>query len=731
MSGDSISIAGPDRPPRLARWGAVLAAAAVVLLQVPPAARADDFACSACAHDYITQMWHIDGHPLFSNPKLINEHCTAIEYPVPFFSVSADGTQVSEFEIDRVKIDSGFCSTTVDPYQWPEVHFIDQFGANIADPDEATYGVIEVVEQRSDHVKFSYTNPTKGPPADKQSRTITVGIRYKDSDQSDRLELVATFQIHVYRLPVVMTHGLWADRGSFEAMEQAFTSPPALYPKSLVYRVDYKATNAAAFVTNDRDVRAVEQGTYKLFDQAATDGKIAAGKVNLVGHSMGGILSRLFTQGPYYHHEVFRLITCNTPHSGSQMANLLLDEVWDPNGALCAGLEKAGQGACYQGAVCDLNVYSLAVHNLLNNPSTYPSDVQVHAIGTVYDILDSVPGGSITQFLRSSWPELVALTAPSCSVPDLVSDVFNGDDADFIVALTSQVGGLQQELTSVFPGQRHDGSVANPAVIDEVSALLDQPTPNSVFTLAGFNPASLSYFSPSRCASPDVGINPGRSAACATANHAQALTASAARAASSLMITSPADGSPLTGGQGFSVAVVGDSGIASILLLLSAPGGDVYLAKLPGPSAVFDLEVPSDLVGERALTALGIDANGAAVATSNTVELEIDTSATLQSISVYPASVYLSPGSAESLEITGAYDDGMSRDLSDLSGLTFDFAEGHASATAQNAVTLNDATDDSFTVTYQGVTSPSVPIHMLPPLPSPQRRIRRHLAAAP
>jgi hypothetical protein len=729
MNRDAVALSRCSAPRPPMRAPAILGLAAALLAVAAARAAASDFACSACAHDSITHLWSVSGNPMFERPETINEHCTAIEYPIPFFSVSADGTQSSKFQVTRVKLTGGFCSTTEDPYAWPQVYFVDANGFKVNDPDPATYGIIEMNEQRSDHMYFDYTHPTKGPGASKQSRTITVAIDYEDQDEGGR-ERVSTFQIHVVRLPVVMTHGLWADRSSFLAMEDDFTKQAKLYPKELIYRTDYQATHDAAFATNDRDVRVVENGIDTVLEQAATDGQIAAGMVNLVGHSMGGILSRLYTQGPYYHHDVFRIVTCNTPHSGSQMANLLLDEVWDPNGFLCGLIEGSGTGSCYNGAVCDLNVSSYGIHNLLNKPQTYPGDVQVHAVSTVFDIEAHLPGASVAAFVRSSWPYVPLQLQPSCSVPDLVAGVFNGDDCDLVVALESQAGGLQGDLTSVYPDQIHVGSVANQAVIDEVKRLLDEPTPNSSFTLAGFNPANLNYFSPTRCTTmltPDFGGIFHRSAACVTANRHPDAFAARALSSPALAITSPADGTAWTSGQNMSVSVVGDAGIVSIILLLSAPGGDTYLAKLPGPAAVFDEQIPLDLVGERVLTALGVDANGSPVAVSNAVTLEIGAPATLQSISVYPSSVYLSSGGTESLQITGTYDDAVPRDLSDVSGMTYAFAQGHASHTGTNGVTLNDQEDDTLTITYQGVASPSVPIHAMPPLPPAARALHRHL----
>jgi hypothetical protein len=76
---------------------------------------------------------------------------------------------------------------------------------------------------------------------------------------------------------------------------------------------------------------------------------------------------------------VRRLVTCNTPHAGSQTANRALDELWGPIGVGCEALEGLMRRSCYRGAACDLNVCSHGVNNLLNNGITSP-EVRVCAL---------------------------------------------------------------------------------------------------------------------------------------------------------------------------------------------------------------------------------------------------------------------------------------------------------------------------------------------------------------
>jgi pimeloyl-ACP methyl ester carboxylesterase len=271
------------------------------------------------------------------------ERCADIEFPAPEFRVTADGVAASQFELDRV-INPG--STCTNELKNPRPFFIDENREKIISPERKKFGAIKVTAQDEHGLYFEYTHPTDLPPDGDVSRDVTIGIEYER--ESGGHVIWNSMVIHVYRPPVVMTHGLWADAESFAKMEKNFSSVSHDYPPDLLYRVDYSKdhANAKSFVEN---LAVAENGVAALLEQAAKK-DFAIGKVDLVGHSMGGILSRLYVQGQYYGDDVRRIVTCNTPHAGSQMANWLLDEVWDPYGLACAAI-GATTGSCYEGAV--------------------------------------------------------------------------------------------------------------------------------------------------------------------------------------------------------------------------------------------------------------------------------------------------------------------------------------------------------------------------------------------
>jgi pimeloyl-ACP methyl ester carboxylesterase len=657
------------------------------------AVAAPDAACGFCVHDGIQHRFRIENHPCFHAEQVLQDRCAAVEFPVPIFKVAADGTQSSIFDVTQVI--EGSCQTTLTD---PVPHFLDDNFQPIDNPDFDTFGAAFPIDRRPSYVRFQYTHPRTPPDAGDKFRVIRIGIFYTDRRDPEGPEQLSTvLEIHVYRPPVVMIHGLWSDSSAFATMEQALSS--SNYEPFQLYRLDYRYTNDSSFAVN---YPRVADGIDAVIQQSA-DADLAAGKVDLVAHSMGGVLSRLYTQNPGYENEVRRIITCNTPHAGSQMANLLLDRAFDPHGLICSLLGRAMSSdtvpdrGCYNGAVGDFQVNSFANMNL--NLGVPPDDIEVHALATVFDLTD-LPNLSGLFNAAGAAPAIIAHLLQACGI-SLVDSIFNSDDNDLIVAATSQAGGLAGPLTSLYPDQPHMGSVANTDVIDGVRDLLNEPLDSDKFTRSGYDPSVLRYTTPSVCPVLGGGSGLGHSLRNAAA-------------VSTFGITSPVSGTSVPPGATLAVDAGGDPDVATVVLVLSQPGGQMMVVEHPGPAAHFDLQVPDTALGQQNLVAAGLDAAGSLLAISDAVVVNVAVPAVLQSISVYPPVVYLRPCSSASLEITGHYDDGVARDLSAQGGLRFSFAAGSAVRTGSGDVVLNEALDDTLTITLDGIDSAPVPIRALP-----------------
>ncbi|MBI4648729.1 MAG: alpha/beta hydrolase [Bacteroidia bacterium] len=125
-----------------------------------------------------------------------------------------------------------------------------------------------------------------------------------------------------------MVHGLWGEPSAFNEMEHdlIFSGLYPLYNYSsvlspLLLKIDYKVSNSYSFASN---ANVIPDNIDKILKRAR-DNNYSAGKVDIVAHSMGGILARQYIQSYSHYHDredVHKLITLNTPHSGSQAANL-------------------------------------------------------------------------------------------------------------------------------------------------------------------------------------------------------------------------------------------------------------------------------------------------------------------------------------------------------------------------------------------------------------------------
>lgn len=670
--------------------GALTALAA----SLPALAQDVDMACLSCVRDEIRHVWRIPGHTVFSTPVELQHRCGFIEFPAPEFFVAGDGTTSSLFEVQHVV--TGSCtSSSSDPLPV----FVNDSWAPVAEPDPEIYGVIELEERTSDSVRFTYTHPLQPPPRGSKFREVRIGLVYWNAAIGEPA-ISSVLRILVTRPPVVMTHGLWSDRASFAAMEGALADSD--YPRALLHRVDYEASNDHPFAGNSR---VVEQGVYAALNQAAAD-DYAAGKVDLVGHSMGGLLSRLYVQSPLYplNRDVRRIVTCNTPHSGSQMANWLLQGSAQAR-TLCAGLGVV-LGSCYSGAVEDLAVGSTALQGLVNGSGRTPGDIQVHALVTVDEIGSHLPPAPDLPFVLGSIKDLYLALLGPCSAPGFFEAVFSGDDHDLVVAARSQAGGLNGLATSAFPGFMHIGSTARSPVIDQTMSLLNDPQDSERFA-ASYTPTMLSYTAPPTCYVPPLAV--------------------AGPLAASLVVTQPAAGASLTAGAPVTIAVDGSADIASVLVLLRATGEEVFLARKMGSEPSFHLTVPAELAGEQTIVAVGLDAAGNAVATSAEVRVKVAVPAELESLSVHPPSLFMAPGQTHSLEITGRYDDGVTRDLSQVDELEFSFTGAHTARVGNNHVALKEPVNDVLVVSLGGVSSPEVPIvaFTMPADTAPVRPLRR------
>jgi pimeloyl-ACP methyl ester carboxylesterase len=310
---------------------------------------------------------------------------------------------------------------------------------------------------------------------DSGSRKVTVTFTFTPSIGNANTTTISA-DLTVLRPPRVLMHGLWSKPA---AWDDSFVRNDATHT---TVKGDYKATNASHFATNVPKVKQALDNARKQFRA----GRNAATQVDVVGHSMGGILTRLYANSSdnlrpdnYNLGDIHRLITLDTPHWGSTLANLLvsLRQVAPIKVDTIGGII----GSVKQGAICDLTENSPALAGL--GATAVPGS-------TI-----SARGGSLPAY-RSEIESLLTARActswslgfpPTCNgysylFPQDRVDGFRFQQAnDEIVGQTDQMGGLGGWA---FADQVHTNVNTTPAVAAKAFALLDGPA--SGLTGTGF-----------------------------------------------------------------------------------------------------------------------------------------------------------------------------------------------------------------------------------------------------
>ena len=303
-------------------------------------------------------------------------------------------------------------------------------------------------------LKTAYLNPTISVSSD-----FGVTEPYS-SDQA----------LEIYRSPIIFVHGLASDSTTFTPMITRIKAS-GLYADNLILAADYAATSMDYYNTNLNVVPGAIDDIIKKNQTTLIP------MVNLVGHSMGGILGRLYLQSKDYRKDIASLITIDTPHYGSQGADLLIDLGETYNETFFAGFASAG-------SFVDLQVDSKATISL-NTDNFNLNKVPSHCITAdidLTDVLDTTPNEE-SEFV----PYLIATI-----LDGLAANIYQGKN-DIVVPLASQIGVADNKFTTHFDNKWHCNVHTSDAAADRVISLLSDVSNPEVFTTDGFKNETLEY----------------------------------------------------------------------------------------------------------------------------------------------------------------------------------------------------------------------------------------------
>jgi hypothetical protein len=154
----------------------------------------------------------------------------------------------------------------------------------------------------------------------------------------------------------MLLHGVWSNREAFSG-DYWNRQPTSSY---FTFAGDYGPTHDSSFITNEPMV----QGFVFTAIEMARGAGFAATQADVVAHSMGGLLTRLYAADPmflrddnYMKGDVHRFVTLDTPHGGASFANLLVALHNTKPTQIEASVHTlvGSDASVLNGAVCDLN----------------------------------------------------------------------------------------------------------------------------------------------------------------------------------------------------------------------------------------------------------------------------------------------------------------------------------------------------------------------------------------
>ncbi|MCX6273025.1 MAG: alpha/beta hydrolase [Bacteroidetes bacterium] len=490
--------------------------------------------------------------------------------------------------------------------------------------------------------------------------------------------LLCELKVRFMTTPVIMVHGLWGDPSTWKELEDSLkkkyvTKDDNFLKNLLTAKVDYSVNQKAS-----ADLRAnspyLHSVVYNVINNLAHVG-VSCGKVDLVGHSMGGLVARYYMM--MYHHKNFvrKLITSNTPHSGSQAANFLLSGLKGAYQARLA-INGTGMGFVDKGAVQDIQVglTGNGVGRLNNSSNLDLQRVPSHAIWTQrvltypgdYIPLDSpdfkpwkneisliniIAGYRFSNFQQQSLGLLKKINSPAGqalytalllsylpgSAHNLINSIFSWDENDVIVPYASQIGGLSGTRIDFADHQKHIGSVENQEVITLVEGLLRENPNNDDEFANGFNPLSLSFEMTQKSMKVET------------------------QSADSIHIFQPSSDTTVQPGDSIILRVAGSPGIMNIMLLAGDENVGYNGQQSFGDSAVFVLKIPDNCPSGFLIRAIAEDSLGNFL--SDSVWVDVSYTLLIDSLVSMPQQMTITNCQVADFQIKGAYSDSLLFDL--------------------------------------------------------------------
>jgi pimeloyl-ACP methyl ester carboxylesterase len=450
------------------------------------------------------------------------------------------------------------------------------------------------------------------------------------------------YTITLHRPPVVLVHGYLGGLDTWQTFEgilnqQGFHAEAVTYPST-------QSFDPERFFFDNQTVPALHSGILRVLGNVRARG-IAASRVDMVTHSMGGLVARSlvqFQQGKLYHQTgnfgqgyFHKLITVGTPHFGTQLANAV-------DGLKDCTVTLAGGKAVLVGTLIDLGIFVVA-------PATFELKVGSAAIRHINETpVPSMP--------------IVGIKPPTSNAEGFfrrflgtfliqsLNAIFFTDQHDLVVQASSQAGGSPVSPIVV-------PNVVHSTLFDRLQIALAEPeSPDVHQRLLQLLHAPVSSFAPSLPPPREISEPPLEiGLAC------QLLSSEPGKAqVPGIMFTSPSNGTLVRPGETVTLTATPLNNVPIQNVVFFAQG----FGLLPQGTSPFEAQytAPANSLGPQTMVVLASDAQGRLY--GDILTLVIQPQARLLSLSVQPQRAVLSHIAGRlQLQVMGNFDDGLQRPL--------------------------------------------------------------------
>ena len=316
-------------------------------------------------------------------------------------------------------------------------------------------------------VAVVYTPPDSFNQDTGSNRTINVNV----SDLDNSAKTVLEIPIQLYRPPVVLVHGLWMNSDTTWVITK-FADSLASYGYRYAF-ADYEEHNSETFDPRDKvfgnyGIDSIRNTIHKILEEYHYF-LIAASQVDIIAHSMGGLMARGFVQQPDYKKKenymkgsIHRFITIGTPHFGGPLSRFLYEHIDDwyffdgikIDRCRTGKVEPKKLRTIYsdifkfpidKGAIEALIPKSIAYSHL------YQTNVKSYAIAGSYR-----PKAIKSHDSQESYYKNIVDPNHCNHDFNLDKDAFDDCDNDLVVSITSQLGGLPKHHSAIYCNTVHE-----------------------------------------------------------------------------------------------------------------------------------------------------------------------------------------------------------------------------------------------------------------------------------